>query len=62
MSSSVGFAADASPDTRPGADTVAGRAPPSRRIGFDAWSPLLVATIWWGLVAYACVQALLAGG
>jgi hypothetical protein len=61
MSSSAGFAADGSPDLPLSRDTFADGTPPSRRILDDAWSPLVVATIWWGLLVYASVRALLAG-
>jgi hypothetical protein len=60
MSSTVGFAADAVPTITASGNTLAGDAPPSSRTEHDIWSPLVVATLWWGLVAYGCGRALLA--
>jgi hypothetical protein len=60
MSSTVGFAADAVPGIPVSGIAQAGDAPPTSRTEHDAWSPLVIATLWWGLVAYGCVRALLA--
>jgi hypothetical protein len=62
MTSSVQLTADVSPDPAACSDAWVGRASPSRRTEREAWSaPLVIAAIWWGLVLYACGQALLAG-
>jgi hypothetical protein len=61
MSASVDLAADVSQD-HPGRDASAGRFTlPSGGDEYDVSSGwLVVATIWSALLAYACVQALLA--
>jgi hypothetical protein len=60
MNASVELAADAPAETRlNGRADAKRREPPSRRAEHDVWAPLVMATIWWGLFAFASVWALL---
>lgn len=57
MSASFGFAADDVPHFLHSAQV--GGPPPSYQADHDAWSPLVVAAMWWGFVGYACARALI---